>query len=333
MQLVAQEQVVGDGQVVDQVELLVDGGDAAGQGRGRIAGRQGSTVDGDLAGGRGDQAGDALDERRLAGAVLADQAVDLPGGDREVDAVEGADAGVVLDQAPHRQQRAAALAVAHAVASPDGVPAGVDGGGGEDLLDHRDRAADDAGPVVEPAAGQLEVLGGQRGRAPVDDLAHAGEELLVGVGQVAADDDDRGVEEVDRPGQHLAHQPPGLADQGHGLGVAGPHQGHHVAAVVGLDADGAQLAGQGAAAGHGLDAAPVAAAAQGVAGVGDLHVAEVAGRAVGARWMAPPATMPQPMPVATLTNSRSSTPWRQLVQYSPSAITFTSLSTSTGTPG
>ena len=51
------------------------------------------------------------------------------------------------------------------------------------------------------------------------------------------------------------------------------------------------------------------------------------------RWMAPPATMPQPIPVATFTNSRSSTVCRQLVQYSPSAMMFTSLSTSTGTPG
>ena len=43
-------------------------------------------------------AGDALDQRRLAGAVRADDAVHLAGPHVEVDAAEGADAGVLLDQ-------------------------------------------------------------------------------------------------------------------------------------------------------------------------------------------------------------------------------------------
>ena len=108
-QLVAEEQVVGDGQVVDEVELLVDGGHAPGQGRGRIARGQGSAVDDDLAGGGGDEPGDALDERGLAGAVLADEAVHLPGLDGEVDAVERPHPGVVLDQPAHGEQGPAAL--------------------------------------------------------------------------------------------------------------------------------------------------------------------------------------------------------------------------------
>ena len=49
------------------------------------------------------------------------------------------------------------------------------------------------------------------------------------------------------------------------------------------------------------------------------------------RWMRPSATIPQPMPVPTLTNSRCSVS-RQCVQCSPSAMMLTSLSTSTGAP-
>jgi hypothetical protein len=143
-------------------------------------------------------------------------------------------------------------------------------------------AAHDARPVVELAPGQLEVLRGEGGGAAVDDLAHPGEELVLGLGEVAPDHDDRRVEEVDGAGQDLADEAPGLAHERDRLGVARPHQRHDVPAVVGLHADGLQLAGQGAPTGHGLDAAPVAAPAQGVAGVGDLHVAKVAGGAVGA---------------------------------------------------
>ena len=46
------------------------------------------------------------------------------------------------------------------------------------------------------------------------------------------------------------------------------------------------------------------------------------------RWMCPAATMPQPMPVPTLMKRKCSRS-RQWVQCSPSAMMFTSLSTST----
>ncbi len=41
-------------------------------------------------------AGQRLDERRLAGAVLSHQSVDLTGQDREIDPVQGQDAGKAL---------------------------------------------------------------------------------------------------------------------------------------------------------------------------------------------------------------------------------------------
>ena len=50
-------------------------------------------------------AGEHLDQGRLAGAVLTQQAVHLTGAHLEVDAVERADAGELLDDAGHLEQR------------------------------------------------------------------------------------------------------------------------------------------------------------------------------------------------------------------------------------
>ena len=64
----------------------------------------GPTVDEDLALVGLVRTGEDLDQRRLAGAVLAEQAVHLAGTDLEVDAVEGPGAGELLDDAAHLQQ-------------------------------------------------------------------------------------------------------------------------------------------------------------------------------------------------------------------------------------
>ena len=105
--LVAEEDRLGDGQVLDEVELLVDRRDAARQRAGRVAGRQRLAREEDLAGGRLDGTGDALDQRRLAGAVGAEQAVDLAGPDVEVDALQRLDAGVLLDEVRDLEDRGA----------------------------------------------------------------------------------------------------------------------------------------------------------------------------------------------------------------------------------
>ena len=103
--LVAEEHVQRHRQVRDQVQLLVDGGDAAGDRGSGVADRERLALEPDLAGGGLDQPGDALDERRLAGAVLADQTVHLAAGHGQVDAIEGAHARVVLDQPADLEQR------------------------------------------------------------------------------------------------------------------------------------------------------------------------------------------------------------------------------------
>ena len=64
----------------------------------------GSPVDEDLALVGLVRAGEDLDQRGLAGAVLAEQAVHLAGADLEVDAVERSGAGELLHDAAHLQQ-------------------------------------------------------------------------------------------------------------------------------------------------------------------------------------------------------------------------------------
>ena len=87
-------------------EVLVHGLDAeaAGElGRERLLQR---AVDVDLAGVRAVRAGDALDERRLAGAVVADEPEDLARVQREADVAERADGAVRLRRRAQLDDRA-----------------------------------------------------------------------------------------------------------------------------------------------------------------------------------------------------------------------------------
>jgi hypothetical protein len=89
----AEEDVAGDVEGGDEAELLVDHGDAkvlGGLGRGngdRLAGELNHPFV------RLVDAIEDLHQGRLAGAILADQGVDLAAGDLEVDPLEGANAG------------------------------------------------------------------------------------------------------------------------------------------------------------------------------------------------------------------------------------------------
>ena len=103
--LVAEEDRVADAEVLDEVELLVDRRHADGDRRARLPHRQRLAVDEDLALGRRHRARHALDQRRLAGAVGTEQAVDLAGANVEVDARERAHARVLLDEAANLEQR------------------------------------------------------------------------------------------------------------------------------------------------------------------------------------------------------------------------------------
>ena len=98
---VADEDVLGHAEVGEDQRLLVDGGDAPALGVGRAARGRGLAVDQDLAVvGRVD-AGHDLDQRRLAGPVLADQRVHLAPPQLERHVVEGTGGPEALGDAPH----------------------------------------------------------------------------------------------------------------------------------------------------------------------------------------------------------------------------------------
>ena len=101
---VAEEDVLGDGELGEEQELLVDGGDAALDRVARGDGGELALADADAAAVGGVHAGDDLDERRLAGAVLAEERVHLAGEDVEVDVLEDADAGEGLRDAGERDE-------------------------------------------------------------------------------------------------------------------------------------------------------------------------------------------------------------------------------------
>ena len=106
--LAPEQHVLGDGEVREQVDLLVDRADA-----GRLRGRRRAelvllAVDQHGAGVDRVDAGQRLDQRRLAGAVLAHQRVHLAGVEPERDLVEGADAAEGDGDVAHLDHRVAA---------------------------------------------------------------------------------------------------------------------------------------------------------------------------------------------------------------------------------
>ena len=99
--LLAEEDVLGDGQDRDQHEVLVDHADAAGDGVGRAGDPDRRPVEQDLAlVGRGQPVQD-VHQGRLARPVLAEEGVDLARVDLEVDPVVGDHARIALRDATH----------------------------------------------------------------------------------------------------------------------------------------------------------------------------------------------------------------------------------------
>ena len=102
--LLAQEDVLVGQKVVEEVELLVDEGDARPlDGLDRGAGEVGA-VKGDGAGVGGIGAGQDVHEGGLARAVLAEKGVDLPARNVEVDAPQDGDAAERLADAAHGEK-------------------------------------------------------------------------------------------------------------------------------------------------------------------------------------------------------------------------------------
>ncbi len=90
---VAHEDVLGHGELRVEAQLLVHRGHAGGLGLVGAVEADLLAIDADGAAVRLVHARDDLDERGLAGPVLADEGMDLAGSDREVDVLERADTG------------------------------------------------------------------------------------------------------------------------------------------------------------------------------------------------------------------------------------------------
>jgi hypothetical protein len=168
------------------------------------------------------------------------------------------------------------------------------------VLDRHDRRADHARPVAERAGDDPQRAGAERDGALVDDLPDARQQGLVRFGQIAADHDHRGVERVDRRGEHLTELAAGGADHRGDLRVALAEPQDDVAHVGGGQSGGGQLERERAAACHRLEAAAVAAAAEHVVVVAHMDVADVAGGALRAPQRAPVRDQPGADPGADL---------------------------------
>ena len=105
-----QRDVLGDGQRIEEREVLEDHADAEAARRGRIGDRHRRPLPADFARGRLQRAVEDLHQRRLAGAVLAEEGVDLPLHDREVDIVVGAERAEFLGDADRLEGWSPALA-------------------------------------------------------------------------------------------------------------------------------------------------------------------------------------------------------------------------------
>ncbi len=158
-QLVAEEDRLVDAQVLDEVELLVDRRDAARERLGRLTGGQRLAVDEHLARRRLDHARDALDERRLAGAVRAEQAVDLAGAHVEVDAVERLRSRVVLREPADLEDRLRRDGRAHRATSATT--------GAGTSIQRSSRADSSTASVIRAARRPSSKLGSPSGRSPL----------------------------------------------------------------------------------------------------------------------------------------------------------------------
>ncbi|MHC2386745.1 hypothetical protein ACVIHB_001561 [Bradyrhizobium liaoningense] len=101
----AERDVLGDGKIVEQREMLeyhTDAKAACFRGTGK---HDWLALPADLAGAGLDQPVDGLDQRRLAGAVLAEQGVNFTRPDVDVDGIVGEEIAITLGEADRPQER------------------------------------------------------------------------------------------------------------------------------------------------------------------------------------------------------------------------------------
>ncbi len=101
----AEKDVLGDGEVRHEAQLLIDGADPEPSRSQRAAELDRSAVEEDLAGVGSHRAAEDLHQRRLAGAVFAKDDVHFAGAHVQAGVVQGARAGIALRDPAHLQDR------------------------------------------------------------------------------------------------------------------------------------------------------------------------------------------------------------------------------------
>jgi hypothetical protein len=102
--LAADENVLRHGQMIHQLQFLMNDADAGGLRFARARERDRLAINEDFAGILRIDAGEDLHQRRFAGAVLAHQRMDFAGDQLEPDVVQRPDAGKALGQVPNGDQ-------------------------------------------------------------------------------------------------------------------------------------------------------------------------------------------------------------------------------------
>ena len=100
--------------------------------------------------------------------------------------------------------------------------------------------------------------------------------MLVGMCDVAADDDHVRVEQADGGGQDLAQRAPGVGDDADGLRVTRPHQIHHVVGRLCFTSEPPEVARHRPTAGDRRQASGGSAGAAGLGDPSNLGVSDVA---------------------------------------------------------
>src|SRR5699024_1018805 len=150
----------------------------------------------------------------------------------------------------------------------------------QSLLDHHLCGAEYPGLAGGLGDDDPQVLRGQRKGSAVDDLANTGEEVLTDVGDHAADDDHRRVEQIDAARGDTADIPARLTHRMHSRGVPRTHQFDELGSALDLIALLAQRLHHGVPAGQRFEAALITASARNGPAAGYRDVTEVARSAV-----------------------------------------------------
>ncbi len=96
------------------------------------------------------------------------------------------------------------------------------------MIDHHCRGARDLGAVVQTAPNDSEVLSRQSKGSLIDELLDPREEVLVGLRDVAANDNHTRVEQVDRTCQRFTDQPTAFPHERDRTSVTSADKSNHV---------------------------------------------------------------------------------------------------------